>query len=107
MPERVVVRDEEPAVAAALDNRLRGAGGEGGRVEHPLHRVGRTEFAVEARSAGGLRDEQLLLLVGDVLDRQTHRRYRYVHNQIDLFDIIPTPRNAGADVRLELMIAED
>ena len=51
-------------------------------------------------------DEQLLLLVGDVLHRKAHRRDRDVDNQVDLFGVVPAPRDASADVRLELMIAE-
>ena len=47
--EGVVVGDEEPAVAAALHHRLRGADRERAGVEHPLHRVGRAELAVEIR----------------------------------------------------------
>jgi len=36
-----------------------------------------------------------------------HPRYRYVDDQIDLLDVVPAPRNAGADIGLELMIADD
>ena len=50
--ERIIVGDEEPAVAAALHHRLRGADRERAGVEHPLHRIGRAEFAVEIRGAG-------------------------------------------------------
>ena len=107
MPERIIVGDEEPAVAAALDHLLRGADRQRAGVEHPLHRVGTAELAVEIRSAGGVGDEQLLLVVGDVLDRKTDRRHRHVDDEVDLLDVVPAPRDAGADIRLELMIADD
>jgi hypothetical protein len=45
--------------------------------------------------------------LANVLHRQPHRRHRHVDNQVDLFGVIPAPRNAGADIRLELMIADD
>ena len=107
MAERIVVGDEEPAVAAALDHFLRGADRERAGVEHPLHRVGRAELAVEIRRPGRVRDEQLLLFVGDVLHREPHRRHRHVDDQIDLFDVVPAPRDAAADIRLELVVADD
>ena len=40
MAECIIVGDEEPAIAAALDHGLRGADRERAGVEHPLHRVG-------------------------------------------------------------------
>ena len=107
MAERIVVGDEEPAVAAALDHCLRGADRERVGVEHPLDRVGRAEFAVEVGGAGRVGDEQLLLFVGDVLHREPDRRDRHVHDQVDLLGVVPAPRDGAADVRLELMIADD
>ena len=107
MPERIIVGDEEPAVAAALDHFLRGADRQRMGVEYPLHRIGRAELAVEVRGAGRVGDEQLLLVVGDVLYRKADRRHRHVDDQIDLLDVIPAPRDAGADIRLELMVADD
>ena len=54
-----------------------------------------------------MRDEQLLLFVGDVLHRKPDRRHRHVDDQVDLIDVVPAPRDAGADIRLELMVADD
>ena len=54
-----------------------------------------------------MRDEHPLLVIGNVLYRQSHRRHRHVDDQIDLIDVVPAPRNAGADIRLELMVADD
>ena len=107
MPEGIIVGDEEPAVAAALDHLLRGADRQRAGVEHPLHRVGAAELAVEIRGTGRMGDEQPFLVVGDVLDRKSDGGYRYVDNEVDLLDVVPAPRDAGADIRLELMIADD
>src|SRR5882757_4402308 len=54
-----------------------------------------------------MRNEQFLLLVGDVLNRKADRRYWHVDDQVDLVDVVPAPRDAAADVGLELMIADD
>ena len=75
------------------------------RVEHPLDGIGRAELAVEIRGSGRMGDEQLLLLIGYVLHRQADGRNRHVHNQVDLFGVVPAARDGGADVRLDLMIA--
>jgi len=105
--ERVVVGDEEPAVAAALDHGLRRAHRKGVRIEHPLDRIGRAELAVEVGRSGRVRDEKLLLLAGDGLHRKADRRNRHVDDQIDLLGIVPAPRDCCADVGLQLMIADD
>ena len=57
MPERIVVSDEEPAVAAALDDFLRRANRERAGVEHPLHGIRRAELAVEIRGSCGVSDK--------------------------------------------------
>src|SRR5204862_3245468 len=54
-----------------------------------------------------MRDEQLLLVIGNVLHRKANRRHRNVDDQIDLVDIVPAPRDAAADVGLELVVADD
>src|ERR1700722_18722303 len=105
--ERVVVGDEEPAIAATLDHRLSGADRERAGVDHPLHCIGRAELAVEIRREGGVRDEQLLLFIGDGLYRQPDCRDRYVDDQVDLFGVVPAPGNAGADIGLQLVVADD
>ena len=98
MTERIIVGDEEPAIAAALGHGLRGADRERASVKHPLHRVGRAELAVEIGRASGMGDEQSLFFIGDVLHREPDRRDRHVDDQIDLVDIVPAPRDAGADI---------
>ena len=107
MPERIVVGDKKPCIAAALDHFLRGAHRERMGVEYPLDRIGRTELAVKIRCSGRMRDEHLFLVVGDVLYREPDRRDRHVHNQVYLFSIVPAPRDTGSDIGLELMIADN
>ena len=107
MAERIIGGEEEPAVAAALGDLLRGAGRERMGVEHPLHGVGRAELAVEIRRAGRMGDEQLLLLVGDVLHREPDGRDRHVDDQVDLVAVVPFPGDAGGDIGLDLVVGGD
>src|SRR5271163_1700859 len=107
MPERIIVGDEEPGVAAALHYLLGGADRERAGIDHPLDGVRRAELAVEIRGQRRMRDEKLLLFGGDILYREPDRGDRHVHDQIDLFGIIPSPRDRSADIRFELMVADD
>ena len=104
MAEGVVGGHEEPGVAAAFDDFLRGADRKRMGVEHPLHGIGRAELAVEIGRAGRMGDEQLVAVVGDVLHRQANRRHRHVDDEIDLFDVVPLLGDAGGDVRLDLVV---
>ena len=54
-----------------------------------------------------MRDEQFMFLVGDILHGQADRRDRHIEDQIDLLGVVPAPGNAGADVRLQLMVGRD
>ena len=54
-----------------------------------------------------MRDEQLLLFIGDVLHCEAHGGDRHVDDQVDLVDIVPASRDAAADVGLELVVADD
>ena len=102
--EGVIGGEEEPARATTLDDFLRGADGERVGVEHPLHRIGRAEFSVEIGGAGRMGDEELFLLVGDALHRQSDGGDRHVDDQVDLAAIVPFARDAGGDIGLELMV---
>ena len=104
MAEGVIGSKEKPGVAAAFDHFLRGADGEGVRIEHPLHRVRRTELAVEISRPGRMRDEELLAVVGDLLNRKTDRGNRHVDNQVDVVDVVPPARDARTDIGLDLVV---
>ena len=104
MAERVIGGQEKPGIAAAFDHLLRGADGKGVGVEHPLHRIGRAELAVEIGRAGRMGDEELLAIIGHLLNRQADRRNRHVDNQVDVIDVVPLPCNARADIGLDLVV---
>ena len=87
-----------------LTTLLRGADRKRVRVEDPLHRIGRTEFAVEIGRACRVGDKELLAVVGDLLNRQAYRRDRNVDDQIDLVGVVPLPRDARGNIGLDLMI---
>ncbi len=102
--EGVIGGQEEPGIAAALGDFLRGADRERARVEHPLQRIRIAEFAVEVGGAGRMGDKQPLALAGDGLHRKPDGRNRHVDNQIDMVAVVPLPGDAGGDVGLDLMV---
>ncbi len=102
--EGVIGGEEKPSIAAALDHLPRGADGERVGVEHPLHGVGRAEFAVKVGRSRGMGYEELLLFIGDALHRQADGGDRHVDDQVDLVTIVPLPGDAGRDVGFELMV---
>ncbi len=107
MAEGVVGGEEEPALAAALGDGTRRAGGKRVGVEDPLHRIGRAEFSGEIRRARRMGDEQLLLLPRDLLDGEPDRRDRHVDDEVDVVGVVPLPRHRGADIGLQLMVRRD
>ena len=102
--ESVIGGEEKPRIAAALDDLLRRADRKGVRVKHPLHRIGRAEFAVEIGGARRVGDKELLTVVGHLLNRQAHCRNRHVDDQIDLVDVVPLPRDACGNIGLDLVV---
>src|SRR5262249_35191821 len=98
MAEGIVGGEEEPAVAAALGDGLRGADGERVRVEGPLNAVRRAEFAGEVVGARRMNDKQLLLLPRHLLDGEAHRGNRNIEDQVDVLGIVPLPRDLRADI---------
>src|SRR6516165_10010369 len=105
MAECIIGGEEKPRIAAAVDHLLRGPNCKRRRIEHPLHRIRRAEFAVEIGRAGRMSNEELFTVVGHLLHRQAHRRDRYIDNQVDLVDVIPLPGDAGGDIGLDLMVS--
>jgi len=59
---------------------------------------------VEIGRACPVGDKELLVVVGDLLNRQAHRRDRNVDDQIDLVDVVPLRRDARGNIGLDLMI---
>ena len=79
--EGVVGGQEEPGVAAGLDDRAAGAVGEHPGVVGPVDGVGRARLAgqVGRRRAGN--EERLALLARQLVDRQRDRRGRHVEDR--------------------------
>ena len=107
LAERVVGREEEPGVAAGLDHRLAGAVGEHPGVVGPLDRIRRAFRSGEIGACRPRAQEHFILLAGDLADRQCDARRRHVDDDVDMVDVVPLPREVGADIRLVLMIAGD
>ena len=51
-----------------------------------------------------MRDEELLAVVGDLLNRKTDRGNRHVDNQVDVVDVVPLARDARTDIGLDLVV---
>jgi len=49
-------------------------------------------------------NEELFAVIGDLLNRQAHRRHRHIDDQIDFVDVIPLPRDAGGNIGLDLVV---
>ena len=49
-------------------------------------------------------EEDLVLFLRDLVDRQRDAGIRHVDDDVDLVDVEPLPRDVGADIRLVLMI---
>ena len=107
MPERIVRRDEEPRVPSPLDHRAAGAVRERPGVVGPVNGVGRALRSGQIRGATAGIDEDLVPLPGDAVDGERHRRGRHVQDDVDAILIVPLPRDAGADVRLVLVVRRD
>src|SRR5208282_2001671 len=76
-------------------------------VVGPVHSVG---IALRPGQVGGRRtgdDEHLVLLGGDLADRECDAGIRHVDDDIDVVDVIPVVGNLGADIRLVLVVAAD
>ena len=105
--EGVVGGQEEPGVAAGLDQRLPVPLGQHVGVVGPVHGVGR---ALRVGEIGGRRagiDVDAVLFLDDVVDGERHAGVRHVDDDVDLVDIEPLPRDVGADIGLVLVIAGD
>ncbi len=102
--ERVVGGDEEPGVAAGLDDGVAGAVGEHPGVVGPVHGVRRARLSGEVRGGGAGDDERLALIAGDLVHGERDAGVRHVEDHVHLVDVVPLAREARADVGLVLMI---
>src|SRR5262249_18185927 len=107
MPESIVGCQKEPCVATTLYDLLRCSDRERASIEYPLHGIWRTEFAVKIACAGRMRDHHLLLFFSDILDSQAYGGNRYIHDQIDLFHVVPTSGYRRPDIGFDLVVARN
>src|SRR3954453_15009080 len=74
--ESIIRGDEEPTVAAILDQRAAGADSECVRVIGPVEAIGRALLAGEIRRRGAVYDGDLLLLLRQLLHGKRDGRSR-------------------------------
>ena len=107
MAEGVVRGQEVPGVAAGLHQRLSGRVGQHVGVVDPVNRVRRALGVGEVRRRRAGIDHDGVLFLHDVVDRQPDAGVQHVHEDVDLLDVDPLPRDGGADVGLVLVIGRD
>ena len=105
MTEGIVGGEEEPGVAAGLDQRLAGAVGEHPGVVGPVDGVGRAFRSGEIGDAAPETRNTLFFSRADLVDGKRHAGIRHVDDHVDMIDVVPLPRDIGADIRLVLMSA--
>ena len=93
-------------LAAALDHGLRGADRKRTGVDDPLHGVGRAEFAWKSAAKVECVMNSFFLSLATCTTRPTAET-RNVDDQVDLIDVVPAPRDAATDVRLELVVTDE
>ena len=105
--ERVIRGQEKPRVAASPGQRLPRPVREHIGVIGEGDRVGRACLSGQVRrSAAGIHQHHVLFL-DHIADGQRDTGIRRVGDHVDLLDVSPLPRDAHADIRLVLVVAED
>ena len=105
--EGIVGGEEEPGLAAGLDDRAAGAVRQHPGVVGPVDGVRRAGLAGEVRGRGARDEKRLVLVPRHLVDGERHRRGRHVDDHVDLVDVVPLPRNRRADFGLVLVIGGD
>src|SRR5215471_7941428 len=82
--EGVVGGEKEPGITAALDDRVAGAVRQRPGVVYPMHGVGRARLTGEIRGRRAHGEEHLVLLAGELVDRERDRGGRHVGDRIAL-----------------------
>ena len=107
MAERVIRGDEIPGIPARLHHCPAGRLRQHVRVVHPVQRIGVALRPREVGRRGPRTDIGLVLFRGDRGDRKCDARIRHFHDQVHAVLVEPLARDAGADIRLVLMVGED
>ena len=107
LPERVIRRQEEPAVEALLDGREPGHVGLCEGVEHIMDGIGAARLVGEADRARTIEHDDLVARLGDLAGRQGRRRRRDVEDHLDALIVEHVAGDVGGEVSLVLMIGRD
>src|SRR5258708_11110575 len=100
MPKGIVGGDEEPSLAALGNNRFAQSAAVRIGIISPVDRVGCAFFTGEQGGAGARTDDHLVLLLGQISDRECYRRISQVENRTDVLIFVPAPGNLNTDVGL-------
>ena len=107
LAECIVGGDEEPAIAAFLDDGAAGRFAEHVGVVGPVDRVRAALRTGQVGRAGAGIQHHLVLLATHGVDRETDGRGRHIDDGIDAVLIEPLPRDRGADIGLVLVIGRN
>ena len=107
MAEGIVGGQEEPALAALLDDGVAGAVGERIGVVGVVDGIGVAVLVGQARAGGADVDQDALLLARHLADGDGDRRIERVGDHVDALLVEPFARLLGADVRLVLVIGTE
>jgi hypothetical protein len=107
MAKGIIRGDEEPGVAAGLDDRGAGAVRQCHRVVGPVHRGRRARLTGQVRGRGARDQENLVLIACDLLDGERYARSRHVDNRVDAVIAEPLGGDRRTDIRLVLVVGAD
>ena len=107
LSEDIIGSNEKPAVIARLYSRFTRALGERVGVKGVVDRVGPAVFVGQAHHGGGVHDEDLVPLLGDLVHGERGRGARDIEDRFDALLVEPLPGQRGGKVDLVLMVGED
>src|SRR5262249_24896633 len=106
MAEGVVGGEEEPGVAARLDDGIARTVGQGPGVVGPMYGVGCTGLPGQIGGGGTGDEKDFVPFLGDVVDGECYRGGRHIDHDVDFVDVVPLADDVGADVGLVLVVSE-
>src|SRR5262249_45233159 len=106
MPEGVVSRQYEPALAALTYNRARGSNRLGVSIKRPVKAGGRAIFTGEPRCRRSDGQSYLSLVIGDFLNGERDRGICQFGDGADIFEIEPATRVFARNIRFVLVVPD-
>src|SRR5262245_25074342 len=106
MPEGVVSRQYEPALAALPYNRARGSNRLGVSIKRPVKAGGRAIFIGEPRCRRSDGQSDLSLVIGDFLNGERDGGICQFGDGADIFEIEPAAGDVGRNIRFVLVVAD-